>query len=88
MFKHAARNALLPVLTAAAVAVGFAVGGSVLVETVFGWPGLGREMVQAVVRRDYPVAQGTFIVLASTVILMNFVADLLYGVLDPRVAYD
>ena len=88
MFKHAARNAMLPVLTAAAIAVGYAVGGSVLIETVFGWPGIGREMIRAVLRRDYPVAQGTFLVLALSVVLMNFVADLLYGVLDPRVTYD
>lgn len=88
MFRHAARNAMLPVLTAAAIAVGFAIGGSVLIETVFGWPGLGREMIRAVLRRDYPVAQGTFLVLATAVVVMNFVADLLYGVLDPRVTYD
>jgi peptide/nickel transport system permease protein len=88
MFKHAARNAMLPVLTAAAIAVGYAVGGSVLIETVFGWPGIGREMIRAVLRRDYPVAQGTFLVLAMSVVVMNFVADLLYGVLDPRVTYD
>jgi len=88
MFKHAARNALLPVLTAAAIAVGYAVGGSVLIETVFGWPGIGREMIRAVLRRDFPVAQGTFLVLATSVVFMNFVADLLYGVLDPRVTYD
>lgn len=88
MFRHAARNAMLPVLTAAAIAVGFAVGGSVLIETVFGWPGIGREMIRAVLRRDYPVAQGTFLVLALSVIVMNFIADLLYGVLDPRVTYD
>lgn len=88
MFRHAARNAMLPVLTAAAIAVGFAVGGSVLIEIVFGWPGIGREMIRAVLRRDYPVAQGTFLMLATTVIFMNFVADLLYGVFDPRVTYD
>lgn len=88
MFKHAARNALLPIVTAAAIALGYAVGGAVLIETVFGWPGIGREMVNAVLRRDFPVAQGTFMVLAATVILMNFVADLAYGYLDPRVTYD
>lgn len=88
MFEHAARNAMLPVLTAAAIAVGYAVGGSVLIETVFGWPGIGREMIRAVLRRDYPVAQGTFLVLALSVVMMNFVADLLYGILDPRVTYD
>ncbi|RYJ14172.1 ABC transporter permease [Halogeometricum borinquense] len=88
MFKHAARNALLPIVTAAAIALGYAVGGSVLIETVFAWPGIGREMVRAVLRRDFPVAQGTFMVLAATIILLNFVADLAYGYLDPRVTYD
>ncbi|KYH24312.1 dipeptide transporter permease DppB [Halalkalicoccus paucihalophilus] len=88
MFKHAARNALLPIVTAAAIALGYAVGGSVLIETVFAWPGIGREMVRAVLRRDFPVAQGTFMVLATTIIFLNFVADLAYGYLDPRVTYD
>ncbi|WP_331234594.1 ABC transporter permease [Natronorarus salvus] len=88
MFKHAARNALLPIVTAAAIAIGYAVGGAILVETVFSWPGLGREMVRAVLRRDYPVAQGTFMLLATTVVFMNFVADLIYSWLDPRVTYE
>ena len=88
MFRHAARNALLPIVTAAAIALGYAVGGSVLIETVFAWPGIGREMVRAVLRRDFPVAQGTFMVLAATIIILNFVADLVYGYLDPRVTYD
>ena len=88
MFKHAARNALLPVVTAGAIAIGYAVGGSILIETVFSWPGIGREMVRAVLRRDYPVAQGTFVMLAAAVVIMNFVADLLYGWLDPRVSYE
>ncbi|MEF8842560.1 MAG: ABC transporter permease [Haloarculaceae archaeon] len=88
MFRHAARNALLPIVTAAAIALGYAVGGAVLIETVFAWPGIGREMVRAVVRRDFPVAQGTFMVLASTIIILNFAADLAYGYLDPRVTYD
>ncbi|WP_254546633.1 ABC transporter permease [Halomarina pelagica] len=88
MFNHAARNALLPIVTAAAIALGYAVAGSVLIETVFGWPGIGREMINAVLRRDYPVAQGTFMVLAATIIIMNFLADLAYGYLDPRVTYD
>jgi len=88
MFRHAARNALLPIVTAAAIALGYAVGGSVLIETVFAWPGIGREMVRAVLRRDFPVAQGTFMVLAATIIILNFVADIVYGYLDPRVTYD
>ena len=88
MYKHAARNAMLPVVTAGAIAIGYSVGGAILIETVFSWPGIGREMVRAVLRRDYPVAQGTFVMLAAAVVIMNFVADLLYSWLDPRVTYD
>jgi len=85
MLRHAARNALLPVITAFAVAIGFAVGGQVLIETVFSWPGLGQEMVKSSLRSDYPVAQATFLLLATMVIVMNFIADLMYTYLDPRV---
>lgn len=88
MLKHAARNALLPIVTAFAIAAGFAVGGSVVLETVFAWPGLGREMVRAVVANNYPVAQATFLILAGLVLVANFLADLAYGVLDPRITYD
>lgn len=88
MIKHAARNALLPIVTAFAVAAGFAVGGSVVLETVFAWPGLGREMVRAVIANDYPVAQATFLILAGLVLVANFLADLAYGYLDPRITYD
>jgi len=87
MFKHAARNAMLPTITATAIAIGFAAGGNVLVETVFGWPGIGRELVDAVLRRDYPVAQGIFFVFSAIVVFMNLVADLVYGWFDPRVTY-
>ena len=85
LLRHAARNAVLPVVTAFAIAIGFAVGGQVLIETVFSWPGLGREMVKASLRSDYPVAQGTFALLSVIVITMNFLADLTYTYLDPRV---
>jgi len=85
LFVHAARNAILPVVTAFAIAIGFAVGGQVLIETVYSWPGLGREMVQASLRSDYPVAQAAFALLSTIVIIMNFVADLAYTYLDPRV---
>jgi peptide/nickel transport system permease protein len=83
--RHAARNALLPVVTAFALSLGTSIGGNVVVETVFAWPGLGRVLVQAVQGADYPVAQGAFLVIAATLVLMNTVADLTYGVLDPRV---
>ncbi|THE65063.1 ABC transporter permease [Salinadaptatus halalkaliphilus] len=88
VFVHAARNAILPVVTAFAVAIGFSIGGQVLIETVFSWPGLGREMVDSATRNDYPMAQGTFLLLATLVITMNFVADILYTYLDPRVSVD
>lgn len=85
MIWHAARNAILPVVTAFAIAIGFAIGGQVLIETVFSWPGLGREMVNASLRSDYPLAQATFFILSVIVITMNFLADLAYTYLDPRV---
>ncbi|MEF8789515.1 MAG: ABC transporter permease [Haloarculaceae archaeon] len=85
LLRHAARNAILPVVTAFAIAIGFAVGGQVLIETVYSWPGLGREMVKAALRSDYPLAQGAFVLLSIIVITMNFVADLTYSYLDPRV---
>ena len=88
MVRHAARNALLPVVTAFAVGIGYSVGGNVVVETVFSWPGLGRMLVRAVAASDYPLAQGAFLVIAAVIIVMNFVADMLYSTLDPRVAHE
>lgn len=86
LIKHAARNALLPVVTAFALGVGYSIGGNVVIETVFSWPGLGRLLVRAVAANDYPLAQGAFLLIAVVVIVMNFVADLLYNLLDPRVS--
>lgn len=88
MYRHVARNALLPVVTAFAVAIAFSFGGNVLVETVFSYPGIGRLMVNAAFRNDYPVAQFAFLLMAAAVLTMNLVADILYGYLDPRVSYD
>ena len=85
MFKYAARNAFLPVITAMAVGIGYAMGGNVVIETVFSWPGLGRLLVKAVSTSDYPLAQGAFILIAAVMVFMNFVADILYSLLDPRV---
>ena len=84
---HAARNALLPVATAFTLGVGFAFGGNVVIETVFSWPGLGRLLVFAVSSSDYPLAQGAFIFLTAILVFMNFLADLMYLFLDPRVSY-
>jgi peptide/nickel transport system permease protein len=85
MTKHAARNALLPVLTVSSILVGFAIGGQVIVEQVFSWPGMGQLMVEAASSHDYPVAQATFLVLAAVVVFLNLVADISYCYLDPRI---
>ena len=82
---HAFRNAMLPLVTIIALNLGFTVAGAVQIETVFSWPGLGLTVFEAVERRDYPVLQGAFLLLAVCVILANFLADMLYTVLDPRV---
>ena len=82
---HALKNAMLPMVTMIALTFGYTVGGAIQVETVFSWPGLGRLMYESVQKRDYPVLQGTFLLLAVSVILANLMADLLYSALDPRV---
>jgi peptide/nickel transport system permease protein len=85
VMRHAARNALLPVATAFALGIGGAVGGNVVVETVFSWPGIGRLLVNAVSASDYPLAQGAFLMITGVLIIMNFIADITYHLLDPRV---
>lgn len=86
MLAHAARNAMLPIVTAMTLGVGYAVGGNVVIETIFSWPGIGRMLVRAVSARDYPLAQGAFLLIAVVIVVMNFVADILYSFLDPRVS--
>lgn len=88
LYRHAARNALLPVLHRAALAIGLAFGGSVIIETVFSWPGLGRAMWTAVLRQDYPVAQGAFFLISTMVVIMNFIVDVASAYIDPRVAVE
>ena len=87
VFKHALRASLLPIATSISLLGAFVVAGSVLVETVFSWPGLGRLMVTAVTDSDYPVAQASFLLIAVLVVVGNLVSDVLYGLLDPRVRY-
>ncbi len=87
VIRHAARNALLPVVTAFALGIGLSMGGNVVVETVFSWPGIGRMLVLAVANLDYPLAQGAFLMIALVLAIMNFVADMLYMALDPRVTH-
>jgi peptide/nickel transport system permease protein len=82
---HALQNAMLPMVTIIALNLGFTVSGAIQIETVFSWPGLGGAIFDAVGRRDYPMLQGAFLLIAVSVIFANLVADLLYSVLDPRV---
>jgi peptide/nickel transport system permease protein len=82
---HALKNAMLPMVTMIALTFGYTVGGAIQVETVFSWPGIGRLMYESVQKRDYPVLQGSFLLLAVSVIVANLLADLLYSVMDPRV---
>ncbi len=84
---HMLRNALLPVVTLIGVDVGFLFTGSVLVETVFGWPGIGRLMYVSIVNRDYPVLMGTLLITTALVVLTNLIVDIIYVWLDPRVKH-
>ena len=85
VWHHGMRNAMLPVVTASALYVGLVVGGAIQVETVFSWPGMGELTYDAVLRRDYPILEACFLLFAVTVIVANFLSDLLYRLLDPRV---
>lgn len=82
---HALRNAMLPMVTIIALNLGFTVAGAIQIETVFSWPGLGHAIFEAVGRRDYPMLQGAFLLIAISVIFANLMAELLYSYLDPRV---
>jgi ABC-type dipeptide/oligopeptide/nickel transport system permease component len=83
--RFALRNALLPITSVIALSIGFIVGGAILVETVFNWPGIGLATYQALLQRDYPMLQGAFLLLTVAVILCNLIADLVYFKLDPRI---
>lgn len=83
--KHALRNALIPLVTVAGLEFGFLLGGTVVIETVFAWPGLGRLVVQAIFNRDYPLVQAVVLVLAGIFVVVNLAVDLIYGLLDPQI---
>ncbi|PSP90787.1 peptide ABC transporter permease [Halobacteriales archaeon QS_4_66_20] len=85
---HIARHASLPVITLYPISMTRAVGGLVLLEVVFNWPGIGRELVEAVLQRDFPTVQFIFFLVAAMVIIGNFLIDIIYGIVDPRVAVD
>ena len=84
---HALRNAMLPVVTVIGLQVGTLLAGAILTETIFSWPGLGRWLIEALQRRDYPVVQGGVLLVAILIILVNLLVDLLYGVVNPRIRH-
>ncbi|MEO3884585.1 ABC transporter permease [Nonomuraea sp. B5E05] len=85
VWKHALRNALLPTTTIAGLQLGTLVGGAVLTETIYAYPGIGRAVYEAVGQLDFPVLQGAFVLLAAAVVVANLITDVAYGILDPRV---
>jgi peptide/nickel transport system permease protein len=85
IWKHALKNAAIPIVTIVGIELGTLLGGSVITETIFAWPGVGRLSVQAIYNRDYPVVQAAVFLLASTFVFVNLVVDLLYTYLDPRI---
>lgn len=87
IYKHALKNALIPVITVIGLQFGTLLGGAVLTEMVFSWPGIGRLMVDSILARDYPVVQGTVLLLSVFFVLINLLVDVMYAALDPRITY-
>lgn len=85
IFRHALKNALIPVITILALQFGSLLTGAIITEQIFSWPGLGRLLIQSITTRDYPQVQASILVIALTYIMVNFISDLLYGVVDPRI---
>jgi len=87
ILRHALKNAMIPVLTVIGIAFGVLLGGAIIVETVFTYPGVGRLVVKAVQRRDYPLVQGALLLISSIYVIVNLLVDILYPMLDPRIKY-
>jgi len=88
VLRHGLKNALIPIVTVIGVQAGYLLGGAVLTETVFAWPGVGTLMVQGILARDFPLVQGCVLVVALSFVLINLAVDLLYASLDPRIRYE
>jgi ABC-type dipeptide/oligopeptide/nickel transport system permease component len=88
LFKHALKNASLPIVTNAALAFGGLLGGAIITETVFTWDGLGLWIFRSIGYKDFPVMQAMFFIIALTTIAANFISDIVYGMLDPRIRYE
>ena len=87
IWLHALRNALIPVVTTIGLQVSVLMGGAILTETIFSWPGIGKWMVDSISRRDYQVVQGGLLLIAAMVMLVNLTVDVLYGLINPRVRH-
>lgn len=88
VYKHSLKNAIIPVLTVIGLQMGLLLGGAILTETIFGWPGIGRYLYDAIAYRDYPVIQSGILIIAAIFVLINLVVDLLYVLVDPRIKYN
>jgi peptide/nickel transport system permease protein len=88
LFRHALKNAALPVVTIIGLQMGTLLAGAVLTETIFSWPGIGRWVYDAILARDYPIVQGGTLVIALVFVGVNFLVDIMYAFLDPRIRYD
>jgi peptide/nickel transport system permease protein len=86
--RHCLRNALLPVITVAGIEIGTLFGGTVIVEQIFAWPGIGRMVLDAIFKRDYPSVGATVLVIVASVVIINMMVDFAYALLDPRIRYD
>jgi peptide/nickel transport system permease protein len=87
VYKHSLKNAIIPVLTVIGLQTGLLLGGAILTETIFGWPGIGRYLYDAIGYRDYPVIQSGILIIAAIFVLINLIVDLLYVIVDPRIKY-
>ena len=85
LVRHSLRNALLPIVTVIGLRFGYMLGGAVITESIFAWPGMGRLMVTAVGQRDIPVVQGVLLVFATSFVFVNLMVDIIYGFVDPRI---
>ena len=85
--KHALRNALIPIITVVGLQTGFLLGGAVLTESIFAWPGVGRLAFEAISNRDYPLIIGCVLLFSATFVLVNFIVDILYALFNPRIRY-
>jgi peptide/nickel transport system permease protein len=87
IYRHALQNALIPIITVIGLQVGYLLGGDILVEIVFSWPGIGLLMMNGIMARDFPLVQGAILLVATSYVVVNLIVDVLYAYLDPRIRY-